>query len=283
MREYKEIYGRPKLWLPKFTLKSGDQTSTHYCPGCGHGILHRILGSVVDELGIRDDVIVVNPVGCAVFIYYYLDCDHIQAPHGRASAVAVGAKRYNPEKIVISYQGDGDLAAIGTAEIVNAARRGDNISVIFVNNAIYGMTGGQVAPTTLPGQITSTTPYGCDPKNTGSPFKMSEMLAVLDGTNYIERVGLFNSIEIKKTERAIKKVLVNQMENKGFSLVEVLSNCPTNWKMNPVDSMKWIKDNMLKYFPIGVIKDNGKINREMVCKERVCEEKTCEKVYKEGE
>ncbi len=230
---------------------------THYCPGCGHGILLRILADAIDELGVRERAVVVNPVGCAVFIYYYLDCDQVQAPHGRAPAVATGLKRLRPELMVISYQGDGDLAAIGTAEIVHAANRNENMSVVFVNNAIYGMTGGQMAPTTLPGQVTTTTPFGRAVGDSGGPIKVSEMLSQLDGPVYIERVSVSSPKNIIKTEKAIKKSLRVQMENKGFSLVEVLSNCPINWKMSPQESMKWVEEEMAKHFPLGVYKDRS--------------------------
>ena len=264
-RDFEVIYKRPESVLTYFPAKDGDKTVTHYCPGCGHGILHRIVGSAIDKLGIREDTIMLSPVGCAVFLYYYFNTDHIQAPHGRAPAVAVGAKRYldaaygKNKKIVISYQGDGDLAAIGTAEIINAAQRGDNITVIFVNNSIYGMTGGQRAPTTLPGMKTTTTPYGNDPKDFGEPFRISEMIAVASGSYYIERCALFDAKHIMKTQKAVEKAIKVQIEGKGFSLVEVLSNCPTNWKMDAISSMDFVKNEMTKYFPIGIIKDKGKI------------------------
>lgn len=242
------IYAHPSSLFEKHT---------HYCPGCGHGILLRILADAIDELGVRERAVVVNPVGCAVFIYHYLDCDQIQAAHGRAPAVATGLKRVRPELVVISYQGDGDLAAIGTAEIVHAANRNENMSVVFVNNAIYGMTGGQMAPTTLPGQVTTTTPFGRAVGDSGGPIKVSEMLSQLDGPVYIERVSVSSPKNIIKTEKAIKKSLRVQMENKGFSLVEVLSNCPINWKMRPQESMKWVEEKMAKHFPLGVYKDRS--------------------------
>lgn len=242
------VHARPSYLFDKHT---------HYCPGCGHGILLRILAEAIDEMGIGDRAVVINPVGCAVFIYHYLNCDQIQAAHGRAPAVATGVKRLKPELVVISYQGDGDLAAIGTAEIVHAANRSENISVVFVNNAVYGMTGGQMAPTTLPGQVTTTTPFGRDVRDAGGPIKVSEMLSQLDGPVYIERVSVSSPKNIIKTEKAIKKSLRVQMENKGFSLVEVLSNCPTNWKMRPQESMKWVEREMTKHFPLGVYKDRS--------------------------
>jgi len=248
VEEAESVYARPSSLFDK---------STHYCPGCGHGIVLRILAQAIDELGIRERAVVINPVGCGVFLYHYLDCDQIQAAHGRAPAVGTGVKRLNPDLVVISYQGDGDLAAIGTAEIVHAANRGENISVVFVNNAIYGMTGGQMAPTTLPGQVTTTTPFGRATKDIGGPIKVSEMLSQLDGPVYIERVSVSGPKDIIKTENAIKKSLRVQMEDRGFSLVEVLSNCPTNWKMRPQESMKWVEDEMTKHFPLGVYKDRS--------------------------
>lgn len=265
MQEFEKIYSKPKSILPEFTLKDSDQISTTYCSGCGHGIVHRILGTVIDDLGIKNDVVMVNSVGCSVFLYYYFDCDHVGAPHGRACAVATGVKRYLPDRIILTYQGDGDLAAIGANETLHAAKRGETISVIFVNNTTYGMTGNQLAPTTLPGQVTTTTPYGCNPNDTGMPFKISEMLALLPGTSYIERVALYDVKRIKKTEKAIKKLLTNQIEGKGFGLVEVLAPCPTSWKTTPVNAMKHIKENVTKYFPLGVIKNENGINKEMVC------------------
>lgn len=262
--EFRKIYERPISILDKFTLKDDDQTSMHYCAGCGHSIIHRILGTVIDGLGIKNDIVMINSVGCSVFLYYYFDCDHVQAPHGRACAVATGAKRYLPNRVILTYQGDGDLAAIGANETLHAAKRGETISVIFVNNTTYGMTGNQLAPTTLPGQVTTTTPYGCNPNDTGMPFKISEMLALLPGTSYIERVALYDVKRIKKAEKAIKKLLLNQLENKGFGLVEVLAPCPTGWKMTSVRAMRHIKDNVTQYFPLGVIKDENGINKEMI-------------------
>ncbi|MFC1746317.1 thiamine pyrophosphate-dependent enzyme [Candidatus Riflebacteria bacterium] len=227
----------------------------HYCPGCGHGIIHRIIGEVMDEFGIREKTIGVAPVGCSVFAYDYFNCDFSQAAHGRAPAVATGIKRADPEKIVFAYQGDGDLAAIGTAEIVHAANRGENITVVFVNNAIYGMTGGQMAPTSIPGQKTLTSPYGRDVKIAGNPILISEMLSTLNGPAYIERTTIYNVKNIKKTKRAIKKAFDYQIRGLGFSMVEVVSTCPTCWGINPVDSMEWLKDNMLPCFPLGLYKD----------------------------
>jgi len=228
--------------------------STHYCPGCGHGITHRLIAEVVDELGIRERVIGVAPVGCAVVAYNYWNFDCSEAAHGRALAVATAIKRMRPENIVFTYQGDGDLAAIGTNETVHAANRGENLTVVFINNAIYGMTGGQMAPTTLLGQKTTTTPKGRDVKLQGYPFKISEMLASLAGVCYIERSALYSVQEIIKTKKAIKQAFQNQMDNLGFSLVEVLSPCPTCWGMPPQQALEWIRDTMAKEFPLGIIK-----------------------------
>ncbi len=228
--------------------------ATHYCPGCGHGLIHKYLAEAIDELGIQDRTIAVSPVGCAVFLYYYMDVGNTQAAHGRAPAVAVAHKVSNPDAIVISYQGDGDLASIGLAEILSTAQAGMPISVIFVNNAIYGMTGGQMAPTTLPGQKTATTPEGRLPI-TGAPLKMAELIAQLDGPIYVERVALFDSKQENRAKKAIKKALQLQVENRGFSFVEVLSECPTHLGLTPTDAQTWVKDQMTKYFPLGVYKD----------------------------
>ena len=224
----------------------------HYCPGCTHGIAHRLVAEVMDELGIEGKTIGVAPVGCAVFAYDYWECDMQEAAHGRAPAVATGIKRVLPDRIVFTYQGDGDLAAIGTAETVHAATRGENITVIFINNAIYGMTGGQMAPTSLPGQVTQTSPYGRDVKTQGNPVRVCEMLSTLDGPSYIERVALDSVPHIKDAKRAIKKAFQNQIDGKGFSLVEILSTCPTNWGMNPVEAMDWLRENMIPYYQLGV-------------------------------
>ncbi len=228
----------------------------HYCPGCTHGIIHRLVAEVIEELGIEGRTIGVAPVGCSVMAYDYFTTDFIQAPHGRAPAVATGVKRADPENnIVFTYQGDGDLAAIGTAETVHAAARRENITVIFVNNAIYGMTGGQMAPTTLPGQVTQTSPYGRDVNTVGYPVKVCELLQNVDGAAYLERVSVNNPTNVKKAKKAIKKAFQNQIEGKGFSLVEVVSTCPTNWGMTPEKALKWLEDNMLPYYPLGVYKD----------------------------
>ena len=228
---------------------------THYCPGCTHGIIHRLVAECLEELGVLGDAIGVAPVGCAVMAYDYFNCDMVEAPHGRAPAVATGIKRAKPDNVVFTYQGDGDLAAIGTAETVHSATRGENITVIFVNNAIYGMTGGQMAPTTLPGQVTQTTPYGRDVNYSGYPVRICEMLSTLSGVAYAERVAVNNVPNIRKAKVAIKKALTAQIGKKGFSIVEVLSGCPTNWGMTPQEALQWIDDKMIPYYPLGVYKD----------------------------
>ncbi len=228
----------------------------HYCPGCTHGIIHRLVAEVIDELGIEGRTIGIAPVGCSVFAYNYFNCDMIEAAHGRAPAVATGVKRSDPENnVVFTYQGDRDLAAIGTAETVHAAARGENITVIFVNNAIYGMTGGQMAPTTLPGQVTQTSPYGRDTSKVGFPVKVCEMLSNVDGATYLERVAVNNVKNVKAAKKAIKKAFQNQLDGKGFSLIEVVSTCPTNWGLTPEKALEWLEENMLPYYPLGVYKD----------------------------
>ncbi|WP_099204383.1 thiamine pyrophosphate-dependent enzyme [Scatolibacter rhodanostii] len=227
----------------------------HYCPGCTHGIVHRLVAEVMDELNIEGRAVGIASVGCSVMCYDYFACDMIQAPHGRAPAVATGVKRAKPDSVVFTYQGDGDLAAIGTAETVHAATRGENITVIFINNAIYGMTGGQMAPTTLPGQITQTTPYGRDVETAGNPIRICEMLATLDGVALAQRVNVNDVKNVRLTKKAIKKAFQNQLDKKGFSIVEVLSTCPTNWGLSPVESLKWLEENMMPYYPLGVYKD----------------------------
>jgi len=230
----------------------------HYCPGCTHGIIHRLVAEAIDELGIEGNTVGIAPVGCAVMAYDYFACDMIEAAHGRAPAVATGVKRSDPDLIVFSYQGDGDLASIGTAETVHAAARNENITIIFINNAIYGMTGGQMAPTSLPGQVTQTSPYGRDPKICGYPVKICEMLSQLDGPEYLERVAVNNVKNVRAAKKAIKKAFQNQIEGKGFSLVEVISACPTNWGKTPQEALKWIDDAMIPYYPLGVYKDRSK-------------------------
>ena len=231
------------------------ENTLHYCPGCTHGIIHRLVAEALDELGVTGRTIGVASVGCSVFTYNYFNCDMVQAAHGRAPAVATGVKRSDANNIVFTYQGDGDLAAIGTAETVHSAARGENITVIFVNNAIYGMTGGQMAPTTLPGQKTQTSPYGRDVEKVGYPVKVCEMLSQVDGATYLERVAVNNVANVKKAKAAIKKAFQNQIEGKGFSLVEVLSTCPTNWGLAPDKAIGWLEENMLPYYPLGVYKD----------------------------
>ncbi|MDO4487963.1 MAG: thiamine pyrophosphate-dependent enzyme [Eubacteriales bacterium] len=227
----------------------------HYCPGCTHGIIHRLVAEAIDSLGIQGETIGVAPVGCAVFAYNYFDVDMIEAAHGRAPAVATGIKRANPSKVVFSYQGDGDLASIGMAETVHSAARNENITIIFVNNAIYGMTGGQMAPTSLPGQVTQTSPYGRDTSHCGWPVRVSELLATLEGPCYIERVAVNNPANVRKAGKAIKKAFENQINKKGFSFVEVISACPTNWGMTPDKALEWIDEAMIPYYPLGVYKD----------------------------
>ena len=229
----------------------------HYCPGCTHGIIHRLVAECIDELGIEGITVGVAPVGCSVFAYNYFNCDMVEAAHGRAPAVATGLKRAIPENVVFTYQGDGDLASIGTAETVHSAARNENITIIFINNAIYGMTGGQMAPTSLPGQITQTSPYGRDPKHCGYPVKICEMLSELEGPEYLERVAVNNVKNIKNAKKAIKKAFQNQIDGKGFSLVEVLSTCPTNWGLSPDKALKWLEENMMPYYPLGVYKDRS--------------------------
>jgi len=235
--------------------KSLSDAPLHYCPGCTHGIIHKLVAEVLDELEIEGKAVGVAPVGCAVMAYDYFTCDMVQAPHGRAPAVATGLKRALPDNVIFTYQGDGDLAAIGTAETVHSATRGENITIIFVNNAIYGMTGGQMAPTTLPGQVTQTTPYGRDINTAGFPVHVCEMLSTLDGVAYAERVSVDCVPNIRKAKAAIKKAFTAQIEKKGFSIVEVISSCPTNWGLTPTEALQWLRDNMLPYYPLGVYKD----------------------------
>jgi 2-oxoglutarate ferredoxin oxidoreductase subunit beta len=227
---------------------------THYCPGCTHGIIHRLVAEVMEEMDLLDEAIGVAPVGCSVLAYEYFNCDMHEAAHGRAPAVATGIKRVHPENFVFTYQGDGDLASIGTAEIVHAAHRGEKFTTIFVNNAIYGMTGGQMAPTTLIGQKTTTSPYGRDEATTGKPIKMSELLATIDGAKFVERVAVNTPANIRKAKKAIKEAFKVQLEGKGFGIVEVLSTCPTNWGLTPVEAMKWLEKDMIPYYPLGNFK-----------------------------
>ena len=236
--------------------KSFKDCVTHYCPGCGHGIAHRLIAESVDELGIRGKTIGIAPVGCAVLAYDYLDVDMIEVAHGRAPAGATGMKRTNPDKVIFSYQGDGDVAAIGTAEIIHAGHRGEQIAVIFINNAVFGMTGGQMAPTTLLEQVTATTPKGRKQDNEGFPLQISEMMALLQGAAYVERCSLYNPAQVRKAKKAIKYAFERQVDNQpGLSFVEVLSPCPTYWRMTPAKAMEWIENEMTKYFPLGRLKD----------------------------
>ena len=242
--------------------KSMTDAPLHYCPGCTHGIVHRLVAEVIDELGVEGRTVGVASVGCSVFTYNYFACDMVQAPHGRAPAVATGIKRARPENVVFTYQGDGDLAAIGTGETVHAATRGENIVVIFINNAIYGMTGGQMAPTTLPGQVTQTTPYGRDVKTAGNPIRVCELLSSLDGVALAQRVTVDNVKHVREAKKAIKKAFQYQIEGRGYSIVEVVSTCPTNWGLSPSDSLQWLRDSMLPYYPLGVYKDVGEEAKE---------------------
>jgi len=230
-------------------------TPFHYCPGCTHGIIHRLVAEVIDELGLEDTTVGIAPVGCSVFAYNYFNCDMIEAPHGRAPAVATGVKRANPDLTVFTYQGDGDLAAIGTAETVHVGTRGENLTIIFVNNAIYGMTGGQMAPTTLLGQVSTTSPYGRIKELQGNPIRVCEMMATLDGVAYAERVSVDCVKNVLAAKKAIKKGFENQMNKRGLSIIEVLSTCPTNWGLSPEKSLEWLRENMMSHYPLGVYKD----------------------------
>ena len=245
-KEMKVVFERPHALLP---------VVTNYCPGCAHGIVNRLVAECLDELDVEGSTVGIAPVGCTVTSYDFYGCDMIEAAHGRAPAVATAVKRALPDGVVFAYQGDGDLASIGMAETVHAATRGENITVIFVNNAIYGMTGGQMAPTTLVGQVTTTSPYGRQKEHCGEPLRMSEMLATINGAAYIERVSLHDVPNIVKAKKAIKKAFQCQIEGKGFALVEVLSTCPTNWGMTPVAAQKWLVENMIPYYPLGVKKE----------------------------
>ena len=230
-------------------------TPFHYCPGCTHGIIHRLVAEVIDELGVEDTTVGIAPVGCSVFAYNYFNCDMIEAPHGRAPAVATGVKRANPDLTVFTYQGDGDLAAIGTAETVHVGARGENITIIFVNNAIYGMTGRQMAPTTLLGQVSTTSPYGRIKEIQGNPIRVCEMVSTLDGVAYAERVAVDCVQNVRAAKKAIKKGFEMQQQKKGLSIIEVLSTCPTNWGLSPEKSLEWLRENMMAHYPLGVYKD----------------------------
>ena len=237
--------------------KSLTDAELHYCPGCTHGIIHRLVAEAIDTLGIEGKTIGVAPVGCAVMAYNYFACDMVEAAHGRAPAVATGLKRSLPENVIFTYQGDGDLASIGMAETVHAAARNENITVIFINNAIYGMTGGQMAPTSLPGQVTQTSPYGRDVKLCGYPIRVCELLSELDGAEYLARVTVNSVPHVREAKKAIRKAFENQLNGKGFSLVEVLSSCPTNWGMTPEKALAWIDEKMIPYYPLGVYRDRS--------------------------
>src|SRR5581483_62926 len=253
--KYEVVHSKSDVFYPEYERKSDLKHQTHYCPGCGHGVAHKLIAEALEDLNLQDDTILVSPVGCSVFAYYYFDVGNVQVAHGRAPAAATGLKRACPDKIVIAYQGDGDLAAIGTAEIVHAANRGEKISVFFVNNAIYGMTGGQMAPTTLVGQRSTTSPWGRRPGNEGFPLHMAELLSTLEAPVYIERVALSDNKNIMKARRAIKKALENQRAGSGFSFVEILSPCPTIWGKDPVDARKWVAETMVPNFPLNVFRD----------------------------
>jgi 2-oxoisovalerate ferredoxin oxidoreductase beta subunit len=255
MSDYQILHEKSPLFFDKYERKGELQHQTHYCPGCGHGVAHKLIGEALAELGVQDRTVFVSPVGCSVFAYYYFDVGNVQVAHGRAPAAATALKRSNPNSIVISYQGDGDLAAIGTAEIIHAANRGENITVFFMNNAIYGMTGGQMAPTTLVGQTSSTSPFGRRPENEGFPMHICEMLASLEAPVYLERVSLADGKNIMKAKKAVKRALELQTQGAGFSLVEILSPCPTILKMDPIVARKWVGDTLMKAFPVGVYRD----------------------------
>ncbi|MBP3549834.1 MAG: 2-oxoglutarate oxidoreductase [Rikenellaceae bacterium] len=240
------VHARPKLLRDNLM---------HYCPGCSHGTIHNLIAEVVEEMGLDGDCIGISPVGCGVFAYNYIEIDWVEAAHGRACAVATGIKRVHPEKMVFTYQGDGDLSAIGTCETIHAAARGENIAVIYINNAIYGMTGGQMAPTTLLGMKTATTPYGRDPRLNGYPYKISDMLCHLDGVCYVTRQSVHKPANVRKCKAAIRKAFENAMAGKGFSLVEVVSTCNSGWKLSPVAANKWMEENMLPFYQLGDLKD----------------------------
>jgi 2-oxoisovalerate ferredoxin oxidoreductase beta subunit len=252
---YQIVHKKSAAFYEQYERKSELQQQTHYCPGCGHGVAHKLIAEAIEELGLQDRSIFVSPVGCSVFAYYYFDTGNVQAAHGRAPAVATGVKRTCPDKIVISYQGDGDLAAIGTAEIIHAANRGERITVFFVNNAIYGMTGGQMAPTTLVGQKSSTSPWGRRPQNEGFPLHMAELIATLEAPVYVERVALSDNKNIMKARRAVRKAIEIQRDGVGFSFVEILSPCPTIWGKDPVEARHWVGEKLIPTFPLNVFRD----------------------------
>jgi 2-oxoglutarate ferredoxin oxidoreductase subunit beta len=243
-----QVFKMPKVWK--------SDVHTHYCPGCTHGVIHRLVCEAIEELGIEDKTIGIAPVGCSVLIHQYLDLDFVEAAHGRAPAVATGIKAVRPDRIVFTYQGDGDLASIGLAEIVHAMNRSLPLTTVFVNNAIYGMTGGQMAPTTLPGQVTQTTPYGRNVKEAGHPIRVCEMLSTLNGVALAQRVSVDSVKNVRSAKKAIKKAFEYQAEGKGYTIIEVLSSCPTNWGLSVQDSLDWLRENMMPYYPLGVYKDS---------------------------
>lgn len=252
---YEVSHSKSSVFYSVYERKADLQQQTHYCPGCGHGIAHKLIAEAIEDLGLEDRTIFVSPVGCSVFAYYYFDVGNVQVAHGRAPAAATAIKRTCPDKIVISYQGDGDLAAIGTAEIIHAANRGEKITIFFLNNAIYGMTGGQMAPTTLLGQKSTTSPWGRRPANEGFPLHMSELLSTLEGPVYVERVALCDNKNIMKARRAVRKALENQCDGSGFSFVEILSPCPTIWGKDPVEARRWVYEKLVPVFPVKVFRD----------------------------
>ena len=257
MDEYQVVQSKSPVFYETYVRKSELQHQTHYCPGCGHGVVHKLIAEAISDLGLQDRSIFVSPVGCSVFAYYYFDLGNVQAAHGRTPAVATALKRANPESTVIAYQGDGDLAAIGTAEIIHAANRGERITCFFVNNAIYGMTGGQMAPTTLVAQTSTTSPWGRRPSNEGYPLRMSELLSTLEAPVYVERVSLHDNKNIMKARKAVRKAIDLQKQGAGFSFVEILSPCPTIWKMSPHDARKWMEEKMLPVFPLGAYRERA--------------------------
>lgn len=246
IRPENKVYSKPELL---------EEVHMHYCPGCSHGVIHKLVAEVVAELGLTDRTVGVSPVGCAVFAYNYIDVDWVEAAHGRAPAVATAVSRLWPDNVVFTYQGDGDMSAIGTAESIHAANRGENIVMIFVNNAIYGMTGGQMAPTSLPNMVTQTSPYGRDVESAGFPVRVCELLSTLDGVAYLERVTVDTPKNVRAAKKAIKKAFQTQIDGVGYSMVEVVSTCPTNWGLTPQKSFEWMRENMLPYYPLGVYKD----------------------------
>jgi 2-oxoisovalerate ferredoxin oxidoreductase beta subunit len=252
---YEIAHSKSAVFYPEYERKTDLKHQTHYCPGCGHGIVHKLIAEAIEDLGVQDQTILLSPVGCSVFAYYYFDLGNVQVAHGRAPAAATGLKRACPDQMVIAYQGDGDLAAIGTAEIIHAANRGEKITVFFVNNAIYGMTGGQMAPTTLVGQRSTTSPWGRRPVNEGFPLHMAELLATLEAPVYIERVALSDNKNIMKARRAVRKALELQRAGAGFTFVEILSPCPTIWAKDPVEARKWVAEKMIPTFPLNVFRD----------------------------